>query len=77
MVDIQCVWEEPAVFGEGPLWAAGENAVYWVDIVGMKFHRYRLADGVRRSWRFDTVVTSLAERRQGGLVGTVRDGFAL
>jgi len=22
MVDIQCVWEEPAILGEGPLWVA-------------------------------------------------------
>ena len=62
--------------GEGPLWAAGEKAIYWVDIVGKKVHRYGVADGARRSWRFETAVTSLAERRQGGLAGTVRDGFA-
>jgi sugar lactone lactonase YvrE len=76
MVDIKCVWEEPAILGEGPLWAARENAVYWVDIVSKKVHRYALADGARRTWTFETEVTSLAERQQGGLVGTVRDGFA-
>jgi len=76
MVDIKSVWEEPAILGEGPLWAARENAVYWVDIVSKKVHRYALADGARRTWTFETEVTSLAERQQGGLVGTVRDGFA-
>ncbi len=76
MVDVQCVWEEPAVLGEGPLWVVKENAVYWVDIVSKKVHRYGVADDARRTWAFETVVTSLAERRQGGLVGTVRDGFA-
>ena len=76
MVDIQCVWEEPAILGEGPLWAAGENAIYWVDIVSKKVHRYGMVDDTRRSWIYEAGVTSLAERRQGGLVGTVRDGFA-
>ena len=76
MVDIKCVWEEPAILGEGPLWVARENAVYWVDIVSKKLHRYALADGARRTWTFETEVTSLAARQQGGLVGTVRDGFA-
>jgi D-xylonolactonase len=76
MVDIHCVWEEPAILGEGPLWVAKENAVYWVDIVSKRVHRYGVADDARRTWAFETVVTSLAERRQGGLVGTVRDGFA-
>jgi len=76
MHDLNCVWEEPAVLGEGPLWVARENAVYWVDIVSKKVHRYALADGGRRTWTFETEVTSLAARQQGGLVGTVRDGFA-
>jgi len=76
MVDLKCVWEEPAILGEGPLWVARENAVYWVDIFSKKLHRYGPADGVRRTWTFETEVTSLAARQQGGLVGTVRDGFA-
>ena len=76
MVDIQCVWEEPAILGEGPLWVARENAVYWVDIVSKKVYRYGVADDTRRAWMYEAGVTSLAERRQGGLVGTVRDGFA-
>ena len=77
MVNVKCVWEEPAILGEGPLWVARENAVYWVDIVSKKLHRYGPADGARRTWRFETEVTSLAARQQGGFVGTMRDGFAL
>ena len=76
MVDIQCVWEQPAILGEGPLWSARENAVYWVDIVSKQIHRYGVADDSRQTWMDAAGVTSLAERRQGGLVGTVRDGFA-
>ena len=76
MVEIQCVWEEPAILGEGPLWSARENAVYWVDIVSRKVHRYGVAGDTRRTWTYEAQVTSLAERTQGGLVGTVRDGFA-
>ncbi|MGD1971926.1 MAG: SMP-30/gluconolactonase/LRE family protein [Desulfobacterales bacterium] len=76
MVDIKCVWEEPAILGEGPLWVARENAVYWVDIVGKKIHRFGLADGARCTWTFEAQVTSLAARQQGGFVGTVRNGFA-
>ncbi len=76
MIDVKCVWQEPAILGEGPLWSERENAVYGVDIVSKKVHRYGVADESRRTWIFETEVTSLAERRQGGLVGTVRDGFA-
>ena len=76
MIDLKCVWNEQAILGEGPLWVARENAVYWVDIVGKKVHRYGLADEARHTWTFETEVTSLAVREQGGFVGTVRDGFA-
>ena len=77
MVDLKCVWQEPAILGEGPLWVARENAVYWVDIVSKKLHRYGLSDGARRTWAFESQVTSLAARQHGGFVGTVRDGFAI
>ena len=76
MVDLKCVWEEPAILGEGPLWVAREDAVYWVDVVGKKVHRHGFADGSRKTWNFETEVTSLAARRQGGFVGTTRHGFA-
>ena len=77
MFDLKCVWQEPAILGEGPLWVARENAVYWVDIVSKKLHRYGPADGARRTWTFESQVTSLAARQHGGFVGTVRDGFAI
>ena len=35
-----------------------------------------LADDTRRTWTFNTAVTSLATRAQGGFVGTITDGFA-
>lgn len=76
MTELKCVYEEPAILGEGPLWVPRENAVYWVDIVRRKVHRYGVGDGSRRNWTFEAQVTSLAERQQGGLVSTVRDGFA-
>ena len=71
MIDVKCVWEEPAILGEGPLWVERENAVYWVDIVSRKVHRYGTADGSRRSRMFEEQVTSLSARQQGGFVGTV------
>jgi D-xylonolactonase len=76
MIDLKCEWEIAALHGEGPLWVARENALYWVDIGKKQVHRLDLADGSRATRTFDTEVTSLAARRQGGLAGTVRDGFA-
>ena len=76
MIEVKCAWEIQADLGEGPLWSADENAVYWVDIVQKNVHRLSLADGAQRTWSFAGAVTSMAEREQGGFVCTVRDGFA-
>lgn len=39
-----------AVLGEGPLWCAGENCIYWVDIRGKFLHRLNLGDGRQDVW---------------------------
>jgi D-xylonolactonase len=73
---LKCEWQIEAELGEGPLWVTRENALYWVDILQQKVHRYSVTDGAKKTWTFDTQVTSLAEREQGGFAATVRDGFA-
>lgn len=76
MSTVECIWEIDASLGEGPVWVARENAVYWVDIFRSKVHRYALADGERKTWNFETPVTSLSARERGGFVATIPDGFA-
>ena len=76
MSEVQLVWEIRAVLGEGPVWVEAENALYWVDIMSNKVHRFGLADGAKTTWTFDFAVTSLNPRRGGGFVGTIEDGFA-
>ena len=76
MADAISEVKDDALLGEGPLWVANENAVYWVDIFSNRVHRYSLSDSVHKTWQFDFSVTSLAEREQGGFACTVRDGYA-
>lgn len=76
MSEVHAVWEIPAILGEGPLWSADEDAVYWVDIFSSKVHRYGHSDGRKVTWIFDIAITSLAERADGGFIGTLNDGYA-
>lgn len=39
-----------AELGEGPLWSARDQAIYWTDIKAGRLNRYRLGDGVTESW---------------------------
>lgn len=72
----ECVWNARAALGEGPLWSVRENALYWVDILGHRLHRYSISDE-QRTWQFDEEVSAIAERAEvPGLLLTRRHGFA-
>jgi len=72
----ECIWNTHAQLGEGPLWSMKEQALYWVDILGHRLHRYSSLEG-QRTWQFDGEVSALAERAEvGGFVITRRHGFA-
>jgi sugar lactone lactonase YvrE len=58
--EVVCVAPMGDVCGEGAVWHAAENAVYWVDINRFLIHCFRVADGSVRSWIFDVPVTALS-----------------
>ena len=76
MIEMHCLWQEPALLGEGPTWVAREGALFWVDILGYKLHRLTLTNGRQDTWTYDAQITSFAARQSGGYVATIRDGFA-
>lgn len=77
-MEVRCVWNAHAELGEGPLWSAREQALYWVDILQHRLHRYAPGELQReRSWQFDEEISSVAERMgKPGLIVTLRHGFA-
>jgi sugar lactone lactonase YvrE len=58
--DPVCVAAVGDVCGEGAVWHAAHNAVYWTDINRFLIHRLNLVDSAVRTWLFDEPVTSLA-----------------
>jgi len=58
--DPVCVAPTGDVCGEGAVWHAAHNAVYWTDINRFLIHLLNLADSSVRTWLFDEPVTSLA-----------------
>ena len=61
--------------GEGPVWDARDQSLYWVDIPEGRVHRLA-ADGSLSNWDTGQPVGAVVPRASGGLVVAVRDGFA-
>jgi sugar lactone lactonase YvrE len=73
----RCVWDAGAQLGEGALWSPRTQALWWVDILGRRLHRWQWTDGARSSWDFGEEVSAVAERADGaGLLLALRHGFA-
>ncbi|RZL86211.1 MAG: SMP-30/gluconolactonase/LRE family protein [Variovorax sp.] len=73
----RCLWRAGATLGEGTLWSQREQALYWVDILERRLHRYDPVSESRTSWDFDEEISAVAERAdRPGLIVTLRRGFA-
>ncbi|WP_242621687.1 SMP-30/gluconolactonase/LRE family protein [Komagataeibacter xylinus] len=71
----QCVWDIRAQLGEGPVWSAREQALYFVDIVGQAIHRLDPASGTRTSWQAPARPGFVVPASDGTLVCGLKDGL--
>ena len=71
---MECLADVGAVLGEGPIWVAREQALYWVDIPEKRVFRWSDAEGLRVI-EPGIHVCSLVPRAAGGFVGAGYDGF--
>jgi D-xylonolactonase len=72
---LSCVWDVGATLGEGVLWDAPEQRVWFVDIKGHRIHRCS-HDGVERdSWDAPGQVSFIVPAVDGGMVCSLEDGL--
>lgn len=64
------------MLGEGTLWSARDDAVYWVDILAPALNRLSLKDGAVERWAMPEPLGWVAERAGGGFIGGFKSGFA-
>jgi sugar lactone lactonase YvrE len=62
-----------SVLGEGPVWSAREQCLYYVDILSKQLLAYSPRTRSQRSWQFEQFVGSFALCRGGGLILALRD----
>jgi sugar lactone lactonase YvrE len=61
--------------GEGLLWSARENALFWTDIMGQKLWRLSLADSRLTHWDMPEKVGWVIERAGRGFIAGLQSGF--
>jgi sugar lactone lactonase YvrE len=77
MSDIpHCVVPVRNILGEGPVWDAREQVLYWVDITGKILHQYTPGTNNLRTWDVPDEFSSYALREtEPGIISGTRDGF--
>jgi sugar lactone lactonase YvrE len=70
-----CLWAVGATLGEGVLWDAGGNQVWFVDIKGRRIHRCAAGGSDQRTWETPGQVSFIVPTADGGLVCSLEDGL--
>jgi sugar lactone lactonase YvrE len=71
----RCLVNPRCSLGEGPVWDAGSERLYWVDILENRIYRYDPADQSTRSWTTPENVGFVAPGREGALVAGFKSGL--
>ncbi len=71
-----CVWPLDAELGEGPVWSALEQALWFVDIRQALIHRYDAVTGETRSWKAPPAPSFLAPFSGGGFIVGLKAGLS-
>jgi len=70
------VWPLMATLGEGPIYVARENALYFVDIKKPALHRLSLNDESKQTWDMPEPLGWVIERKDGaGFIAGFKSGF--
>jgi D-xylonolactonase len=75
MVQPTCLWEARATLGEGALWDAGQNRIWFVDIKGRRIHRCAVDGSDQRTWQAPQQVGFIVPIAGGGFACGLEDGL--
>ncbi len=77
MTTVDVIANETDLCGEGPLWSAASETLFWVDITGRRLHSYDARSRAVRTWSPGVGLSALALTESGDLIGAGGDGVWL
>jgi len=75
MTDVSCVWPVGAILGEGPVWSAAEQALWFVDIKAPAIHRFHPASGEKKTWPAPGRVGFVLPAAGGTMIAGLKTGL--
>ena len=76
MVAVRSVLPVQAILGEGPVWVAREQALWFVDIKGRKVHRFHPESGDHKSYDASAQVGWILPADDGAFLAGLQTGLA-
>ena len=76
MTDYEIVADTGDQIGEIPTWDDREQALYWIDLLTPRMHRYRPGDGALTTWETPELFSAFALREGGGFIVATRTHLA-
>jgi xylono-1,5-lactonase len=64
-----------AALGEGPLWVAQDQALWFVDVAGRRLHRYQPDVGNHRVWAAPEKISFIVPTRDGSYMAGLKSGL--
>jgi sugar lactone lactonase YvrE len=75
MTEPECVLGLGAELGEGPVWRAAEQALWFVDIKGRRIHRFEVATREWRTWTAPAQPGFIVPTHDGGWIAGLKTGL--
>ena len=72
---VECIWPLQAQLGEGPIWLAREQCVWFVDIEARRIHRTSADRTADRTWTVPQDIGFIVPAADGGYICGLRSGL--
>ncbi len=74
-MNVEVAYQGGDILGEGPVWSAAEQALYWVDIRRPALQRWQPGSGQFKRWAMPAPIGSFALRAGGGALLALKNGL--
>lgn len=75
-IGLVVAWPLAATLGEGPVWVAREQTLWFTDIKQRRIHRFDPRTGEKTSWRSPEQIGFIQPTRDGGFIAGLQSGLA-